>query len=312
MCDLPIGHYVQKRLRKAEPAYQEAGKGEQKEKTDCLHRLASICILIIRLKNRWVKCMKMKKWLVLAGMLVLVVSLALTGCAKKTDLALARVQKAGVMTVGNSPDYPPFETVDDKGNTVGFDVDLLQAMATEMGVKIQLKNLSFDTIVTAVQNGQADIGMSGFSINADRAKQIDFTNPYFVGGQVIVTTKDSGITKKEDLQGKIIATQMGTTCATAAKGITGATVKELEDFNIAWSMLKTGAAKAVVADISVAKEYIAKEGYVQVGEPLSYEETAIVVQKNNPSLVKALNEALAKVKASGTYDQLVAKWELGK
>lgn len=256
--------------------------------------------------------MKLRKWLLLAGCLVLVASLALTGCAKKTDLVWDRVQKNKVMTVGNSPDYPPFETIDDAGNTIGFDIDLLQAIAAEMGVTVQLKSLSFETIVTAVQNGQVDIGMSGFSIDEDRAKQIDFTDPYFVGGQVVVTTKDSGIASLADLNGKTIATGMGTTCAAAAKEIEGAVVKELDDFNLAWSMLKSGAAKAVVADVSVAAEYIDKEGFVQVGDPLSYEETAIVVQKNNPALVKALNEALQRVKDSGKYDELVAKWELGE
>lgn len=256
--------------------------------------------------------MMKKKWFVVVGMLVLVASLALTGCAKKTDLALARIQKAGVMTVGNSPDYPPFETIDDQGNTVGFDIDLLQAMAEELGVTVQLKSLSFDTIVTAVQNGQVDIGMSGFSIDAERAAQIDFSDPYLVGGQVVVTTANSGISSIADLSGQTVATQMGTTCATAAKEIEGAVVKELEDFNIAWSMLKTGAAKAVVADVSVAREYIAREGFVQVGDPLSFEETAIVVQKENPSLLKALNEALQAVKDNGTYDQLLEKWQVGK
>lgn len=269
-------------------------------------------LLLLEAILAWVVAMMKKKWFVVLGMLVLVTALALTGCAKKTDLALARIQKAGVITVGTSPDYPPFETIDDQGNIVGFDIDLLQAMAEEMGVTVQLKSLSFDTIVTTVQNGQVDIGMSGFSIDADRAAQIDFTDPYLVGGQVVVTTADSGITSIADLAGKTVATQMATTCAAAAKNIEGAVVKELEDFNIAWSMLKTGAAKAVVADVSVAREYIAREGFVQVGDPLSFEETAIVVQKENPSLVKALNEALQAVKDSGTYDELVEKWQVGK
>lgn len=254
--------------------------------------------------------MKNKRWYVITLLLVTVFALALSGCAKKDDLVLGNIKKAGKMTVGTSPDYPPFETIDESGNIIGFDIDLLQAIGEEMGVKIELKPMSFETIVTAVQNGQVDIGMSGFSVDPERALLIDFSDPYYEGGQVVITTSTSGVTKLEDLKGKVVAVQMGTTGADAAAGIEGATVKQLDDFNMAIAMLKNGGAKAVVADMSVAEEYIAREGLIQVGDPLAFEENAIVVQKNNPSLLSALNNALANIKASGKYDELMTKWEM--
>jgi ABC-type amino acid transport substrate-binding protein len=122
----------------------------------------------------------MKKRIVVIG-LVLIMALTLAGCAK-TDQAWKRIQDAGKMIVATSPDYPPFESIDDQGNIVGFDIDLINAMAEEVGVTVELQSLNFEAIITAVQTGQADMGMSGFSVDPERAEMVDFTDPYFIGG----------------------------------------------------------------------------------------------------------------------------------
>jgi polar amino acid transport system substrate-binding protein len=255
-----------------------------------------------------------KKWTkVLLGIMIIGMLALTAGCAGSEDAsaektAWEKIQEAGVITVGNSPDYPPFETIDDQGNIVGIDIDLMNAIAEELGVEVEIKQMGFDTIITAVQSGQVDIGMSGFSITEERKESVDFTDPYFEGGQVVLTTPDSGIEKIADLNGQTIAVQMGTTCEEAAKTIEGAEIKSLDDFNMAVMMLKNGTVKAVVADISVAKQYVANEGFVIVGEPLTFEETAIIVKKGNDDLRAALNEAIAKIKENGKYDQIMEKW----
>lgn len=115
---------------------------------------------------------------------------------------LDKVKEKGVVTVGNSPDYPPFESIGDNGERVGFDVDLLNAMTAKMGLKIQWVTMEFSAIVTAVRSGQVDMGMSGFSITPERAEQVGFSSPYIASGQVIVTRTDSDIKGVADLNGK--------------------------------------------------------------------------------------------------------------
>ena len=229
----------------------------------------------------------------------------------KEKTALDKIKEAGVITVGNSPDYPPFEQVDDKGKVEGFDIDLLNAIAAELGVKPELKKMEFDTIITAVQNGQVDIGMSGFSIDEERKQKVDFTVPYYVGGQAVVVAPNSGIKSLEDLKNQVVAVGMGTTGEkTATEKIPGSKVKGLNDYGTAFMMLKNGSAKAVVADLAVANEYIKKDGFVQLGEPLNYEENAIVVKKGNPELVDALSKAITKLKEAGKIDEFAKKWEM--
>ncbi len=240
--------------------------------------------------------------------LSLVLALILVGCTPKTENAWQKIQDAGVITVGTSPDYPPFETVDDAGNIIGFDIDLMQAIAAEMGVTVEFKPMNFDTIVTAVQSGQVDIGMSGFSVDPER--DVDFSDSYYSGGQVLLTTATAGIESAADLDGQTVAVQMATTGEKAAKTITGANIKALETFDIAILMLKNGTAKAVVADKVVAKEYVHKDGLVIVGEPLTVEDNAIVVKKGNTAVLEAVNEALAKVKATEKYEELLEKWAI--
>lgn len=217
------------------------------------------------------------------------------------------IQKRGVITIGNSPDYPPYETMD--GTTrVGFDVDLMNAMAKKMGLTIEWKTMSFDSIIAAVNMGQVDIGFSGFSITDDRKKSVDFSNPYYVSGQVIVTLPDSAIKSGEDLNGKKIGVQLGTTGQEAAEKIEGAEVIKPETYSTAFMMLKSNAVDAVVADIPVAKQYAQKQGFVIAPGKLSYEENGIVIRKGNPKLVEALNKALAEVEKEGTLAKLVEKW----
>lgn len=250
--------------------------------------------------------MKIKTHLFWILSLSLTLALALAGCTPATKDAWQTIKDSGVLTVGTSPDYPPFETVDDDGNIIGFDVDLIQAMAEEMGITVEFKSMSFETIVTAVQSEQVNIGMAGFSIDPER--DVDFSDPYYSGGQVLLTTTNSGITQASDLVGETIAVQMGTTCEKAAQTVEGAKITALDNFGVAILMLKNGTAKAVVADLGVAHDYVEKEGLIIVDEPLSVEDIAIVVKKGNTTVLEAINAALAKVKNSPIYEELIDKW----
>ena len=246
--------------------------------------------------------------LVLALVLALVMG-AFTASAF-AGTALEKVKEAGVITVGNSPDYPPFESIGDNGERVGFDVDLLNAITEKMGVKINWVTMDFAAIVTAVQSGQVDMGMSGFSISEERAAQVSFSAPYIASGQVIIVRNDSDINSVADLNGKKIAVQLGTTGEQEADKIEGAEVVKPESYNIAFMMLNNKAADAVIADLSVADEFIKRGAFRRAGEPLSFEEFAMISRKGNDALLDALNKALEEVKKDGTYDVILKKWNL--
>ncbi len=183
---------------------------------------------------------------------ILIIGLVLTGCENKQEAdktqepekapvtALDKIKKAGEISIATNPDYPPFETIDDQGNVIGFDIDLSTAVAKELGVSPKFVKMSFDTIITAVKNGQTDLGVSAFSITEERKQSIDFSDPYYSSSQVIMVLEDSGFTVKEDLAGKIIAVELSTTGADAAKTITDAQVKAVDDYNVATMMLKNG------------------------------------------------------------------------
>ena len=229
--------------------------------------------------------------------------------AKST--AWERIQKAGVIRVGNSPDYPPYESLDDAGKRIGFDIDLMTEISNILGVKVEYVTLDFAVIITAVQSGQVDLGLSGFSINEERKKAINFTAPYVASGQVVVGNVGSGIKSIDDLKGKKVALQMGTTGQKAGEEH----LKECEfvlneDSNLLFVMLKQHAVAAVVADIPVAEQYIKKGGYELIGEPLTFEENAMIVKKDHDVLLSKINEALAQIKASPKYAELLQKWAL--
>ncbi|GAA0181870.1 transporter substrate-binding domain-containing protein [Clostridium sediminicola] len=261
---------------------------------------------------------KLKKGLMVLMTSVMLVSIA--GCSSKKDSSGDGVEKTafdtivekGVLTVGNSPDYPPFETIDEKtGETVGFDIDLLNKIGEKIGVEIELKEMSFETIVESVKSGQVDVGCSGFSITPERLESVNMSDPYLSGGQVIVTTKDSGIKSAEDLNGEQVAVGIGSTCAEAAKEIEGAEILELDDFNVAFVMVKNNSVKATVADISVANEYLNNDdSFIIVGEPLTIEDTAIATKKGNDKLIEEINKAIKELKEDGTIDTLKEKWKV--
>lgn len=241
--------------------------------------------------------------IVLAACLVLSAGLA-------SASTWAQIQEKGVITVGNAPDYPPFESIDDKGERIGFDIDLIQAMAKQLNLKVEFVTLGFEVIVTAVQSGQVDLGVSGLSITEERKQFVNFTDPYMIAGQVVLTRDDTGIKSLAELKGKRVSAPVGTTSYAAAEKLEGIELTAPEDYNMSFALLKGGGVDAAVFDIPVAQEYMKQGGLATVGEPLSFEEFAMIGNKDNADLIAALNKALAAVKASGEHDQLMKKWGL--
>ncbi|MCW7754697.1 basic amino acid ABC transporter substrate-binding protein [Desulfobotulus sp. H1] len=242
--------------------------------------------------------------------LVSLMMLVWAGAAMAECRTWTQIQSSGFFIVGTSPDYPPFESIDDKGNIVGFDIDLIRAVAEEMGLQVRLQGMGFDSILIAVRSGQVQLGMSSFSVTDERRESVDFTIPYYKSGQVVLVNPDSGIRSIEDLKGKVVSAQIGSTSAEAAQSIEGATARIVDDASTAVMMLRNRASHGVVLDVAIAENYVQRFGFVQLDEALNYEEVAAVIRKGCPEFLEALNVAFEHVMKSGKLDELREKWNV--
>ena len=250
----------------------------------------------------------MKKIIIL--LLVLSLSLSLSfanGAKEKTD--------EKVYTVAVSCDYPPLEYIDENGNATGYEVELVKAVAKEMGIKIEIANVSFDGIIAGVQGGQYDIGASGLTVTDERKESCDFTSPILKFALSIVTSKDNTDIKNEnDLEGKKVGAQLGSTCQFALEDI-GLDVLTYDEAPSAVLDLANGNLDAVVLDSVVAEDFVLEnESYSKVlkiaGSFENSDDMAMVVKKGNTELLSILNEGLKKVSENGTMDTLKAKYGL--
>ncbi len=218
--------------------------------------------------------------------------------------------------VGMNAEYPPFEFVDEEGNIVGFDVDLIAALAERAGFDYELINTKWDGIFAALAAGEFDVVASAVTITEERQQIVDFTDPYFNAGQSIaVLATNEEIKGVEDLKGKRIGVQLGTTGDIEASKIEGAIVKRYEEITLAFQALANGDVDAVVNDTPTSAAIIKANPELNakiVGEPFTNEFYGIAVNKNKPEIRDALNKALAEIKEDGTYDEIYQKWFGGK
>lgn len=268
----------------------------------------------------------MKKIGKLAVTSVLVLSMAMgVGCSSKgmdqgadapqdTPKDVAKVEDK-VYIVGTNPMFEPFEFVGDDDKIVGFDIDLIKAVAEDQGLKVEVQDMGFDALVGSVQTGAIDIIASGMSIKEDRKKQVAFTTDYITAGlSIAVANGNTDINGLDDLQGKVVAAQIGTTgadkCYELEKDGIAKEVRILENANLCMLDLQNGGVDAVINDIPVTDAFMAKQpGKIKVvGEPLGEEVYAFAVNLEAKELLEKLNAGLANVKANGTYDEIHAKY----
>jgi len=262
--------------------------------------------------------MRIIRWM---GVLIIVASLALaiTACtppAPAAPAAEAPAQQPAAapvkIKVGTNAEYRPFEYVDESGEIVGFDVDLIKELAKRAGYEVELVNTKWDGIFTALAAGEFDVVASACTITDERKQSVDFTDPYFNAGQSIAVLADNDTIKTvEDLKGKRIGVQLGTTGDMEASKIEGAEVKRYEEITLAFQALANGDVDAIVNDTPTSADIIKANPEIKakiVGEPFTNEFYGIAVNKGKPEIRDALNKALAEIKADGTYDQIYRKW----
>jgi len=222
----------------------------------------------------------------------------------------------GYLTVGMDATYPPFELINETTHQFqGFDVDLMKAVAHEMGLKPKFVNVAWTGIIPGLEAHKYDCICSAMTITAERAKQVYFSRPYFVASQVIVVrANDNRIHSVKDLNGKVVGVQIGTTGFFFAKKLQkegiDIKIKKYQTTPDALLDLKNGRLDAVIIDNGVAL-WVAKkcpEDYKVINERLTHELYGIAVAKDNPALLKAINQALNKTIEDGTYAKIYEKW----
>lgn len=215
---------------------------------------------------------------------------------------------------GTEATFAPFEYMDDKGNIIGIDKEIIDAIAEEMGVEIEMQHVGWDPVFEGVKGGTLDLGASGITITPERAEQFDFTDPYYEATQLIVVKGDSTIESLADLEGQKISVQVNTTGHIAAKKAFGETSPNISPFeNLPTAILETlnGGTAATIGDNAVVYEYIKNNPNQDLkiieDEAFEKEEYGFMVKKGNKELLDILNEGLQKIKENGKLKEITGQ-----
>lgn len=239
----------------------------------------------------------MKKFLGIVTSILMVMMLAACG-SNKNELVMA-----------TNAEFPPYEYHEGDA-IVGIDVEICKAIAEEMGKTLVIEDMQFDSVITSVQTGKADLGAAGLTVTEDRLKNINFSESYATAAQVIIVPTGSDIASPDDLEGKRIGVQLGTTGDIYAEDIADATIERYNKGFEAVQALLQGKIDAVIIDNEPAKVYVEQnpDTLIIVDEAFTYEEYAIAISKENTQLLDDVNAAIKKLKESGKLDEIVNKY----
>ncbi|MBA2874404.1 basic amino acid ABC transporter substrate-binding protein [Thermaerobacillus caldiproteolyticus] len=241
--------------------------------------------------------------------------MALAGCGKSAEPTSSAGDAKKKVIVGTDASFAPFEYMD-KGKIVGFDVDLLDAVMKEAGLDYDLKNIGWDPLFAAVQQGkEVNLAISGITINDDRKQTYDFSVPYFESTHMILVKEDSPIKNALDLKGKVVGVQNGTTGQAAVEKLLGKenkNIKKFENTVVAIMDLLNGGVEAVVTDNAVANEYVKNnpdKKLKTIEDPTNFEsEFYGLMFPKGSELKPKIDEAIKKVIDSGKYAEIYKKW----
>lgn len=249
----------------------------------------------------------MKKTIILGVLLITMVSVLFAGGAK---------EKSGYV-FGSDCTWPPLEFVDENGEIVGFEIDLIAEISTRSGVPMSVRNVAWDGIFAGLANNAYDAVASGVTVLEERKATMDFTTPILEVTQSIIVNKGTAsLANEKALSGKVVGVQIGTTGHFAVEKIAGVTVKAYDEIGLAVEDLLNKNLDAVVADSIIAADFVlANDNYADklmvsgtvAGE---VEQIAMAVKKGNAELLNLLNENIAALKADGTVAELKKKWNI--
>jgi polar amino acid transport system substrate-binding protein len=217
------------------------------------------------------------------------------------------------LTVASDTAYAPFEMQGGPGEPtyVGFDMDLIRAIGEVLGKEVEIISMGFDGIIPALQSGSVDCAISAMTITEERAKVVNFSEAYYESGLITAVRADNNdINGFEDLAGKKIAVQIGTTGALKAEEVPDAKITTFNTIDLAFLELKKGAVDAVINDAPVTLYFIQQgnDDVKVVGGLLTGEFYGIAVPKAKPDLLDEINGALKTLKENGTFDRIYMDW----
>ena len=229
--------------------------------------------------------------------------------AEAADADMVLVEE-GKLHMATNAAFPPYEMTTDDGGFEGIDVEVATAIAEKLGLELVVDNMDFSSVITAVQGGKSDIAMAGMTVNEERKQNVDFTDTYANAVQVIIVKEDSDIATVDDLDGKMIGVQQGTTGHIYCEDDYGADhVTAYDTGATATQALLTGKVDAVVIDSEPAKAYVAEnDGLKILDTEYANEEYAIGIGKENAGLYNAVNDALKELIDDGTVQSIVDKY----
>ena len=215
----------------------------------------------------------------------------------------------GTLTMATNAYFPPYEYYEGD-QIVGIDAEIAAAVAEKLGLTLVIEDMEFDSIITAVQTGKADMGLAGMTVTEERLQNVNFSNTYATGVQSVIVKEGSDIASLDDLAGKLIGVQLSTTGDIYATDEFGDEfVEQYGKGNDAVMALVSGKIDAVIIDNEPAKSFVAaNEGLVILDTEYAVEEYAAAINKDNTALLDAINGALEELKADGTLDAIIAKY----
>lgn len=249
----------------------------------------------------------------------LVLALCMTAClfagcgsdsSKDVESTASVAESKGTLTMGTNATFPPYEFVDDNGEVAGIDAEIAKAIADKLGMTLEIKDMEFDSLIPAVQGGSIDIVLAGMTVTDERKESVNFTDSYATGTQVIIVKEDSAIASVDDLEGKTIGVQSGTTGDAYCTDDYGQDhVKQFSSGALAVAALVNGQVDCVVIDNEPAKNFVAANtGLKILGTEYVTEDYAAAIAKTNTDLLDKVNGAIAELKADGTIDGIIAKY----
>jgi polar amino acid transport system substrate-binding protein len=248
-----------------------------------------------------------------------VIAAALVACGKQESAPMAASAAAPatarVYTAGTDAAYAPFESQNEKGEIVGFDIDVVRAAAAKAGIEVKFVNTPWEGIFNALKQGDRDLLASSITITDERKQSMDFSEPYFDAHQLIAVKADSKVTRFADLKSLKVGVQTGTTgdeTISKLQGKNSTDIKRFESTPLALKELEAGGIDAVVADNGVVVNYVknnAGSRFKTVDDPAFVpEHYGIAVRKGDAELLAKLNRGLAAIRADGSYDRIYASY----
>lgn len=254
----------------------------------------------------------MKKMLTLLMVFVCAVSMMACGSnsgSVTTGAEAAAEPEGKTLVMATNATFPPYEYYDGD-EIVGIDVEIAEAIAEELGMTLEIEDMDFNSIITAVQSGKADIGAAGMTVTEERLKNVIFSESYATGVQVIIVPEDSDIASPDDLEGKMIGVQEATTGYIYCIDDYGEdNVTAYTSGANAVEALKTGKVDCVIIDNEPAKAFVeANEGIKILSTEYVTENYAIAIAKDNEELLEQVNTAMEKLKEDGTLQAIIDKY----